>query len=155
MGTWFFMFIDYISKCGNKLAVHGLNAACRRVLLIQQNVLSRELEWMFQNVEISCKIWISGFSWKSRGPGARPQHPKQPPPRAGGHSPDGSSPCGHRCFLLSSPHWGWVSVNTHLCNCKSYIIIQKYLVAAMSMANDRKQKNWNNWMFPAESVRII
>ena len=27
-----------------------------------------------------------------RGPGARPQHPKQPPPRAGGHSPDGSSP---------------------------------------------------------------
>lgn len=101
-GHMIFMFIDYISKCGNKLAVHGLNAACRRVLLIQQNVLSRELEWMFQNVEISCKIWISGFSWKSRGPGARPQHPKQPPPRAGGHSPDGSSLQCHRCFLLSS-----------------------------------------------------
>lgn len=70
-----FIFFYYVSKCGNKLAVHGPDTTCRRALLSQQNVVfSRSLEQTFQNTEISHKIWIPEFSWKSRGPGAQAQH---------------------------------------------------------------------------------
>ena len=150
-----FMFIDYISKCGNKLAVHGLDAACRRALLIQQSVLSRKLERIFQNVEISRKIWISGFSENPEVLELGPSIPSSRHPEQIATLQMHLPLCCLRHSLSSSLHWGWASVNTHLCNCKSCLIIQKYLVATMSVTNDRKQKNWNNWMFQAESVRII
>ena len=118
-----FIFFDYVSKCGNKLAVHGPDTTCRHALLSQQNVVfSRNLEQTFQNTEISHKIWIPEFSWKSRGPGSQAQHSmaattcsKQPLFWWIFHSAVISTLC---CLPGTEAA---LSVTTNLCNCKLYL----------------------------------
>lgn len=158
MDTWF-SFFDYVSKCGYKLAVHGPATICRCAVLSQQNVFClfvvvfvffppRKLDQTFKNVEIShqnldLKVFLKMLrQWHS----GRLCIPRQPARGVGGLSywiVSSSVYQSHLCCLLSSWRGDWVSVTTHLCNCKWSLIIQKYLAETMSLANDRKKKTWN------------
>lgn len=157
LGTWFlFSLTMYQNVATNWQCMGQIQPVDMLYWANKMLFFSRNLEQTFQNTEISHKIWIPEFSWKSRGPGAQAQHSMAATSQS--RQPlfwwiFHSAVISTLCYLPGTEAECPLPLIFAMANCISHnseIFSGNYISSKW-----QKTKNWNGWMFQAECVEVI